>query len=350
MNIGSVIKKYRKELGLTQEEMAVRLGVTTPAVNKWENNNTQPDIGLVVPIARLLGITTDELLSYKEELAPEEAFVYIEMIRNRLREESFEEVFKDAKKKIEEFPNCEMLKLYLTMMLDSARLQNDVEDSDSYDEYIIPWFTQLIESKDDNVKRSAVGSLIHLYERKGEYEQAEKYLEHMSDENPNKKVLQGNIYAKTGKKEDAYKTYEHLILDEVNTLRYAVNAIQAFCIEEGNLELAQRFANINGMIANSFDMGIYHEVESQLEIAMVEKDKEKTADVIKKLIDNCGTVMDFTKSDLFTHITAKNANEEVEKRADTLRNDLIKKFAENEDLKFMSGNEYWESLKKLNEQ
>ena len=33
MNIGSVIKKYRKEAGYTQEEMANRLGVTTPAVN-----------------------------------------------------------------------------------------------------------------------------------------------------------------------------------------------------------------------------------------------------------------------------------------------------------------------------
>lgn len=37
MNIGSVIKKYRKVSGFTQKEMANRLGVTTPAVNKWEN-------------------------------------------------------------------------------------------------------------------------------------------------------------------------------------------------------------------------------------------------------------------------------------------------------------------------
>ncbi len=36
MDIGGVIKKYRKEAGLTQEEMANKLGVTTPAVNKWE--------------------------------------------------------------------------------------------------------------------------------------------------------------------------------------------------------------------------------------------------------------------------------------------------------------------------
>ena len=41
MNVGNVIKKYRKELGYTQEEMANRLGVTTPAVNKWENGVSQ---------------------------------------------------------------------------------------------------------------------------------------------------------------------------------------------------------------------------------------------------------------------------------------------------------------------
>ena len=50
MQIGSVIRKYRKECGLTQEEMAKRLGVTTPAVNKWENGNTNPDIELLAPI------------------------------------------------------------------------------------------------------------------------------------------------------------------------------------------------------------------------------------------------------------------------------------------------------------
>ena len=57
MDIGIVIKKYRKEAGMTQEEMANRLGVTTPAVNKWENSNSKPDIELLAPIARLLDIS-----------------------------------------------------------------------------------------------------------------------------------------------------------------------------------------------------------------------------------------------------------------------------------------------------
>ena len=68
MKIGEVIKKYRKEAGFTQEEMANRLGVTTPAVNKWENGNSNPDIELLAPIARLLHISLDSLMTFQEEL------------------------------------------------------------------------------------------------------------------------------------------------------------------------------------------------------------------------------------------------------------------------------------------
>ena len=44
MDIGVVIKKYRKEAGMTQEAMANTLRMTTPAVTKWENNTTKAGI------------------------------------------------------------------------------------------------------------------------------------------------------------------------------------------------------------------------------------------------------------------------------------------------------------------
>ena len=72
MKTGEVIRKYRKQKELTQEEMAARLGVTAPAVNKWENGNSLPDIALLAPIARLLGVSLEELLSFREELTEEE--------------------------------------------------------------------------------------------------------------------------------------------------------------------------------------------------------------------------------------------------------------------------------------
>ena len=89
MAIGDIIRKYRKNKGMTQEEMAACLGVTTPAVNKWEKGNTLPDITLLVPIARLLGITTDDLLSFKIELADEEINQYLSNVQKDLENKIF---------------------------------------------------------------------------------------------------------------------------------------------------------------------------------------------------------------------------------------------------------------------
>lgn len=67
--IGNRIAAYRKEKQMTQEDLAQHLGVSPQAVSKWENDQTCPDISLLPQLAKLLGVTTDELLSGKQELA-----------------------------------------------------------------------------------------------------------------------------------------------------------------------------------------------------------------------------------------------------------------------------------------
>ena len=67
--IGNRIAQYRKEKQMTQEDLAQHLGVSPQAVSKWENDQTCPDISLLPQLAKLLGITTDELLSGKQEMA-----------------------------------------------------------------------------------------------------------------------------------------------------------------------------------------------------------------------------------------------------------------------------------------
>jgi len=61
--IGNRISYLRKEKGITQEEMAEKLGVTPQAVSKWENDISYPDILLLPKLAEILGVTVDELLS-----------------------------------------------------------------------------------------------------------------------------------------------------------------------------------------------------------------------------------------------------------------------------------------------
>lgn len=59
--IGQIIRKLRKERGMTQEELAEKLCLTPQAVSKWESEISLPDISLVVPLCSLFGVSADVL-------------------------------------------------------------------------------------------------------------------------------------------------------------------------------------------------------------------------------------------------------------------------------------------------
>ena len=152
MQIGEVIRKYRKEAGITQEELAKRLGVTTPAVNKWENNNTQPDIALLSPIARLLNITTDTLLSFQEELSAEEIEKAVRQIDNDLNEKDYAEVFSAARKITEEYPNCFAFIWQAAVILEARLVVFDIPSADAYGKIILGWYERCLTCKDEKIR------------------------------------------------------------------------------------------------------------------------------------------------------------------------------------------------------
>ena len=61
-NLGRNIAYARKQSGLTQNDLACRVGVTAQAVSKWERGNACPDIAILDEIANALGISLFELL------------------------------------------------------------------------------------------------------------------------------------------------------------------------------------------------------------------------------------------------------------------------------------------------
>ncbi|MGN8735063.1 helix-turn-helix domain-containing protein [Fusicatenibacter saccharivorans] len=140
MDIGVVIKKYRKEAGMTQEEMANRLGVTTQAVNKWENSNSKPDIELLAPIARLLDISLDTLLSFHEKLSDTEIEEIIRKMDRMFSEEGYEKTYEWALRLIKEYPNCNMLIWQTAVMLDARRITDKCTNQEKYDKQINAWY------------------------------------------------------------------------------------------------------------------------------------------------------------------------------------------------------------------
>lgn len=63
--LGIMIASLRKEQGLTQLELAEKMGVTDKAVSKWERDLSCPDVNTIPKLAEVFGISVDKLMQVK---------------------------------------------------------------------------------------------------------------------------------------------------------------------------------------------------------------------------------------------------------------------------------------------
>ena len=65
--LGTMIAELRKQHGMTQLELADKMGVTDKAVSKWERDLSCPDINSLPALAEILGVSVEELMQIKKE-------------------------------------------------------------------------------------------------------------------------------------------------------------------------------------------------------------------------------------------------------------------------------------------
>jgi transcriptional regulator with XRE-family HTH domain len=341
MNIGSVIKKYRKEAGYTQEEMANRLGVTTPAVNKWENGNSKPDIELLSPIARLLHISLDTLLSFQEKLTDFEIGEFIQKMDKMFSEEGYEKTYQWAVNTIKKYPNCNLLIWQIAVMLDSRRIIGECDNPDKYDEQINAWYEIALNDEEEKIQHHAADSLFGFYLRKKDYAMAEKYLRYFSDYDPVKKVKMGQLYMQQGKTEDAYEKLEDVVFSTYTTLNLTFGTMITQALEEKNHEYAKYLAKKMSILANVFDMGKYHECAAMLNVVVAEKDVKGTFQMAKQLLENVDTMGDFRESKLYQHMKFRDTENPYAKE---MKKALLEGFRTEEEFSYMNGYEPWDQF------
>ena len=71
-SFGAMIASLRKESGMTQLELAEKMGVTDKAVSKWERDLSFPDINSMPKLAEIFGLSVDELMQVKATTKPGE--------------------------------------------------------------------------------------------------------------------------------------------------------------------------------------------------------------------------------------------------------------------------------------
>lgn len=68
MTLGERLLGYRTNIGMSQEKLAEKIGVSRQTISKWETNQSTPDFDKILPLCEVLGITTEELIKGEKEV------------------------------------------------------------------------------------------------------------------------------------------------------------------------------------------------------------------------------------------------------------------------------------------
>lgn len=311
MKLGEVIRRFRKEKQMTQEEMADYLGVSAPAVNKWERGVSYPDITLLAPIARLLGITTDQLLSFKEELTDNEIGQIMKQFGEKVKSEEFHTVFDWAMRLANEYPNCERLALQIGQAVDSYRYIVHAPNPEQYDKAVYMLYERALDSQDPDLVQAALTALFCLCLSDKEYEKAQGYLDRMPKKRGNPNSFQAVLYAKQGKNQEAYELYERQLLSGHGELSWALQGLCSLAIQEGDDRKAAALVEKQKELAKVLELGSYMEALPGFELALRAKDREACLDILESIVHGMRELPPYGSSELYRHIRrtpAKEAN------------------------------------------
>lgn len=296
---------------------------------------------MLAPIARLLHISLDTLLSFRENLTDLEIEEMIHKMDKMFSEEGFEKTYQWAVNTIKEYPNCNLLIWQIAVMLDSRRIIGMCENPDRYDEQINSWYEMTLSDKDEKIQHYAADSLFGFYLRKKNYEMAEKYLNYFSDYDPMKKVKQGQLYMKQGKKEEAFEMLEKAVFSEYTTLNLAFGIMITKALEEKDHGYARFLAEKMCTLASGFDMGKYNECAAMLNVVTAENNVEGTFQVVKQLLNNVDTICDFQESQLYKHMKFQEVENPY---TEEMKKELLEGFRNAEEFAYMKEYEPWEKL------
>jgi len=134
LNMGTKIIALRRKKGMTQEQLATALGVSAPAVSKWETDSSYPDITLLCPLARALGTDVDNLLAFEEELPQEKLGQYMAEIVEMARQGEVPRAEEKLSALLRGYPTDIPLKFSAIAALSFFEMNSDLgagEDADS---------------------------------------------------------------------------------------------------------------------------------------------------------------------------------------------------------------------------
>lgn len=303
LRIGTKIMELRKAKGITQEQLAAALGVSAPAVSKWETDNSYPDITLLCPLARALGTNVDDLLTFEEELSQESLGQYMTEIIELARQGEAASAEEKLRALLHRYPSDMPLKFnavsalsFLEMnaelgtegSMTEEHLQGSASDRERWAKWKKELAQALHDSGDPTYYLLSVSMLVSLFLASGELAEAEKLLRENVTATGDFTALWVRLYLKKGEREQAWGTLQRHTYKLVSDLRVCLISLLEEELElepDRLMEICRILDQIEGLFSIGGNMGSGLLAEVYLRIGRQEEALaylEKLADQINE--------------------------------------------------------------------
>ena len=313
MKLNDVIRTRRQILGLTQEQLAQKLGVSAPAVNKWERALNYPDITLLPALARALGVDLNTLLSFQEDLTDQEVGEFL----NRLYEVSQTggqgDAFALAEDKLREYPNSDRLAYGVAGMLGgilAIQPEEDGPERQAREAEINTLYERCIRSADTQIRESAVYTLASRCVGAGELDRAEELLAQLSDGHRDKPELTARLRWAQGRHEEAWELVERELFSQAHAIQSTLTSMLDWALKEEDRARAHVLADAAVRAGEVFDLSDYAVLTTPFQLAAAEKDGPKALALLDRLLHSLTVLWDLAASPLYPHLPTKDAMRE----------------------------------------
>ena len=241
MKINDTIRARRQALGLTQDGLAERLGVSAPAVSKWEKGLNYPDITLLPALARTLGVDMNTLLSFQEDMSDEDIRVLQMAAFGVGTLEGCEAAYQMFQAKLREFPYNDRLALSMPGSLKAVAMAYPGEGwEEKWADEFSALYERLTASRDPYVREQSLLALAEDCISRGDLDRAEELLDAVPDSGAGKKKmeLQAALYEERGDTEQAKAIYVTLLLSSNCTVAGYLDNLFRIARKTGDLPYA----------------------------------------------------------------------------------------------------------------
>lgn len=280
MKINQIIREKRKELSLTQEQIADFLGVSTPAVNKWEKGSTYPDITLLPALARLLKIDLNTLMSFNDDLTDIEIENFVNEVNKTVQEQGYDTAFQKAINKIHEYPTCEKLIYSVILYLEGGLTLFNVSEIEQYREKYEIFYKRLATSEIPEIRDTAISMLISYARNREDFSKAEELINLLPFSTIDKEEHLAILYQRQERYQDAEKIWEHRVLKGVTDIQTALANMFEIALLEKRENDANFFADMYEAITRQFCLPEWMCYNVHLQLALTKKGKDRSLGLV----------------------------------------------------------------------